>query len=79
MERKSMWSENEETDMEKQRAKRVREGSGGGCMNYDQRNYEYTLGQMLHKQPEDLSIPLRQFVHQAVDGQDARLWTFALC
>lgn len=60
MERKSMWSENEETDMEKWRAKRVGwEEEGGGSMHFDQRNYEYTLGQMLHKQPEDLSIPLR--------------------
>lgn len=34
---------------------------------------------MLHKQPEDLSIPLREFVDQAVDGLDARLGTTALC
>lgn len=45
-----------------QKSRELRESErrvGGGCMNYDQRNYEYTLGQMLHKQPEDLSIPLR--------------------
>lgn len=43
------------------------------------RNSEHSLGQMLHKQPEDLSITLWQFVHQAVDGLDARFWTLALC
>lgn len=51
-ERESMWSENEETDR-KSRKRKLREGGGGEWMNYD-----HSLGQMLHKQPQDLSIPL---------------------
>lgn len=64
------------------KSRELREQGGkwrGDSMHFGQRNYEYTLGQMLHKQPEDLPVPLWQFVHQAVDGLDARLWTFALC
>lgn len=44
------------------KSRELREQGGkwrGDSMHFGQRNYEYTLGQMLHKQPEDLSIPLR--------------------
>lgn len=49
--------------------------TGGG----DSANYDHSLGQMLHKQPEDLSISLWELVNQAVDGLDARLRTVPLC
>ena len=63
MERGSMWSEKQETD--RRRRPKLRP--------------KHSLGQMLHEEPQDLSIFLGQFVHQAVDCLDARLWTPALC
>lgn len=48
-ERKSMWSENQETD----RKKKSPEGGGGHGLNCDPGTTKHSLGQMLHKQPED--------------------------
>lgn len=68
-----MWSENEETDT-RSRKRELRETGGGDSVNYD-----HSLGQMLHEQPEDLSISLWELVDQAVDGLVARLGTVSLC
>lgn len=73
-----MWSENEETDRQADASSEL--GEDADCMNYDHYgDGNHSLGQMLHKQPEDLSILLWQLVDQAVDGLDTRLWTAALC
>lgn len=50
------WEWGDRQEEQKERTERER---GRRLSELWPRNYEHSLGQMLHKQPEDLSIPLR--------------------